>query len=230
MMASVEITEQMATPDTKLSLDDIGIQYAYDFGKGKNYTGGDKTSLGQYFTKKYDQLFHHLRDAPVKLLELGVYHGKSLAMWCDYFPNGMIYGVDNDLKCYTENLSKLKKLGAFSKNNVDVYEEDITTENFQKLVQVWPKFDIIIDDANHNPDIQYNNFIHLFHKLQHKGCYVIEDIINPAKHMEYFKDFYMCVSNCESVGGAVKKTPSYSIATMVESVEITKNLVIVKKN
>lgn len=31
------------------TLDEIGLKYAYDFGKGKKYTGGDKTSLGKNF-------------------------------------------------------------------------------------------------------------------------------------------------------------------------------------
>lgn len=97
--------------DSETSLDDIGLKYAYAFGKGKLYTGGDKTSLGHGFTTHYDSLLHHLRLQPVQLLELGVCHGKSLAMWSEYFAQGTIHGVDIDLKHFHANESELKKRG-----------------------------------------------------------------------------------------------------------------------
>lgn len=93
------------------SLDDIGLKYAYAFGKGKLYTGGDKTSLAHGFTKHYQTLLQHLRLEPVQLLELGVFHGKSLAMWSEYFAQGTVHGVDINLKHFYANESELRKRG-----------------------------------------------------------------------------------------------------------------------
>src|SRR5882762_3410482 len=62
--------------------------------------GTDK--WGQHFyTPVYHSLFAHLRDKPIRLLEIGVggYNfpkvgGASLSMWADYFPQGHILGID----------------------------------------------------------------------------------------------------------------------------------------
>ena len=32
-------------------------------------------------------------------MEIGVYHGNSLKVWKDYFPNAEIYGIDIDPSC-----------------------------------------------------------------------------------------------------------------------------------
>ena len=209
------------------SLDNIGIKYAFDFGKGKNYTGGDKTSLGHNFTKTYDNLFIPIKNNIINILELGIFHGKSLAMWSDYFPNGKIYGIDIDLKPYTENIPKLKREGAFTHNNVIVFEQNVTAPNFGELVSKLPVMDIIIDDALHHADIQFNNFKIFFPKLNKNGYYIIEDIVEPGKHIELFKNLYLCVSNTDSTD--IKRNPFYSTATKIESITIQQNMIIIKK-
>ena len=212
----------------QLTLDEVGLKYAYDFGKGKNYTGGDKTSLGHNFTKTYETLFHSLMKDNINLLELGVFYGKSLAMWADYFVNGMIYGIDISLKRFYENEQELKKHGAFTNNNVKVIEQDITSNNFNIIINELPNFDIIIDDALHRSDVQYNNLKMLFlSKLNKGGYYVIEDIVDPIKHIEFFKNVYMCTTNCES--NDVKKSQDYNISNKIESIEIRQNMIIIKK-
>ena len=210
-----------------LSLDDIGLKYTYDYGSGKNYKGGDKTSIGKGFTTSYESLFVTIKNNPINLLELGVLCGKSLAMWSDYFTNGMIYGIDISLENFYENKFILKKNGAFKYNNVKVYETDITKNNFVDLIHDMPNFDIIIDDALHQPDVQLNNFKILFPKLNRGGYYIIEDIISPVEFSDYFKDIYMCVTNFES--NMVKKNKFYPLANKIESITIKQNLIIIKK-
>src|ERR1700754_3628667 len=62
--------------------------------------GTDKWGA-HFYTPVYHQLFAHLRDKPVRLLEIGIggyqfakLGGASLAMWADYFPSGRILGID----------------------------------------------------------------------------------------------------------------------------------------
>src|SRR5215470_6705217 len=62
--------------------------------------GTDKWGT-HFYTPVYHQLFAHLRDKPVRLLEIGVggyefarLGGASLAMWADYFANGRVLGID----------------------------------------------------------------------------------------------------------------------------------------
>src|SRR5450756_3013790 len=62
--------------------------------------GTDKWGL-HFYTPVYHALFTHMRDKPVRLLEIGIggysltkAGGASLAMWADYFPKGHILGID----------------------------------------------------------------------------------------------------------------------------------------
>jgi predicted O-methyltransferase YrrM len=207
------------------SLDEIGVKYAYNFGVGKQYTGGDKTSLGNNFTKDYELLFEHKRNDKLNLLELGIFYGKSLAMWSDYFPKSMIYGIDLKLDLFSNHKKDLVKLGAFKNDNIQVLEQDLTDEDFKKNIDKLPNFDIIIDDALHRPETQYNNFLVLFPRLNKGGIYVIEDIISPVSFFEYFKDILACVAHASSV----KNTKTYGMAIKISSFTIKSNLVIITK-
>lgn len=206
-----------------MSLDSIGLKYAYNFGKGKQYVGGDKTSLGKNYTETYDELFSSMRNNKINLLELGVFHGRSLAMWSDYLPNGHIVGIDIDLEPYRENEDGLKKHGAFKNDNVSVIEQDVTKNSFGDVVKSIKNMDIIIDDALHQAEAQYNNFKLLFHKLNKGGIYVIEDVVDPIKHMELFKNIYAGTINGNNKFG------DWNISNKVESIIIKSNMVIIKK-
>jgi hypothetical protein len=46
------------------------------------------------YLRKYEKAFSPLLDKEVRLLELGVHKGGSLIMWRDYFPRGIIVGLD----------------------------------------------------------------------------------------------------------------------------------------
>jgi hypothetical protein len=54
-----------------------------------------------FYTPVYHVLFRHLRDRPIRLFEIGVggydlqtSGGASLAMWAEYFANGLVTGID----------------------------------------------------------------------------------------------------------------------------------------
>jgi len=200
-------------------LDEIGLRYALDdFGKGKKYVGGDKTSLGLGFTIHYEKLFNDIKEQKLMVLELGVFHGKSLAMWCDYFPNSMIHGIDINLSYFNEQ--KLRKLGAFSKDNFKLIQVDITSKDFIDIVQSLNNFNIIIDDANHKADVQYNNFILLFDKVVSGGYYIIEDIVEPDKFYSNFKDIII---------GSISDKSKSKYKNKISNIEIHENLFIIKK-
>ena len=213
-----------------LSLDEIGIQYIEDgqFSKGKEYRGGDKTTLAKGFTNKYAKLFDSIRLEQITMLELGVLHGRSIAMWSDYFQNGHIHGLDISLGPYNYNKSTLLKLGAFKNNNVTFHEYDLKGTKFQEeFLKLNLQFDIIIDDANHEPKCQFDNFLLLFSKLKQGGYYIIEDIIKPVGFFEKFHDIMELVSNPDAKSSSVSRFGS--LARKIESIEITNNMVIIKK-
>lgn len=115
----------------------------------------------------YEHFFGHLRNAPVRLLEIGVQKGHSIEMWLEYFskPN-MIYGVDiNDCPSPRDN-------------------RYIFTKGDQSKPELWKKFvtdnggqlDVVIDDGSHKPDGIITTFEALWPHVVSHGFYAIEDL------------------------------------------------------
>jgi hypothetical protein len=125
-----------------------------------------------FYTPVYHALFAHLRDKPVRLLEIGVggygltkFGGASLAMWADYFPSAQIVGID----LYP------KKLELDSRIQVRQGSQD-DPAFLTRLSAEFGPFDIIIDDGSHIPKHVVASFNTLFPKLADRGFYVIEDV------------------------------------------------------
>jgi len=169
-----------------MTLDEIGLRYlggAAVFSRDK-YLGGDKTSTGKSFTSFYESLLAPKRHlAGVVFLEVGVWYGKSLAMWADYFTSGdaQIHGVDINLRRWREHKPELESLGAFSRNTVYTYEVDTYSDKFAEMVaHELPQPDVVLDDGNHNAHSQWHLFALLFPRLRSGGIYIIEDIEQPS--------------------------------------------------
>ena len=123
--------------------------------------GTDKLELHGY-DQMYTTLFNKL-DSVDKLLEIGVYKGKSLATWLDLFPNAEIVGVDIRERDDVVDAAKA----------ASIIIADSARSSIKETVGTG--FDVIIDDGDHRPDWQTQTFINL------QGCwtkaYVIEDVI-----------------------------------------------------
>jgi len=65
------------------TLDELGLKYRTD-----------KSSGGHNYLTLYERYFAPIRSERVKILEIGVLNGASLAVWEEYFPNGTIIGAD----------------------------------------------------------------------------------------------------------------------------------------
>jgi len=168
-------------------LDEIGLRYTAKPSHarhGERYFGGDKTSEGQHFTAFYEHLLAPYRaQRNVQFLELGVWFGKSLAMWADYFDDGSdvgsctVHGVDIDLRRFHAHRPELTALGAFRRNTVLVHELDTKSAAFVDFVQAQLcGLDVVLDDGDHTPTSQWRCFSLLFPRLRSGGLYIIEDI------------------------------------------------------
>jgi hypothetical protein len=133
--------------------------------------GTDKWGA-HFYTPVYHQLFAHLRDKPIRLLEIGIggyqfarLGGASLAMWADYFPNAHILGVDV--------FAKTLELGP----RVAVRQGSQDDAAFlSRMSAEHGPFDIVIDDGSHHPAHVTASFNILFPLLVDGGLYVIEDV------------------------------------------------------
>lgn len=133
--------------------------------------GTDKFGYHDY-TPNYHCLFRHLRDKPIKMLEIGVggygdedRGGQSLEVWRDYFPKGEITGIDIQ--------KKTMDLGP----RVEIRQGSQVDEEFLRtLVAERGSFDVILDDGSHRNEHVVQSFGVLFPTLKPGGIYVVEDV------------------------------------------------------
>jgi hypothetical protein len=114
-----------------------------------------------------ETLFEPFRSERVALLELGIFQGGSLRGWAEYFPCGMIAGVD------------LQVPGLPKHERIRMYAADQTDLNAlsRAATDIAPNgFDIVIDDCSHIARLAKISFWHLFNNhLKAGGLYLIED-------------------------------------------------------
>lgn len=121
-----------------------------------------------HYLQNYAEFFESLINREVKLLELGIFHGGSLLMWRDYFPQGTIAGLDvNQVRIDDPS------------GRIHIYQG--RQEDKQLLSKIAAEvapdgFDVIIDDCAHIGAYSRISFRHLFENhLKPGGLYVIED-------------------------------------------------------
>jgi hypothetical protein len=143
-----------------------------------------------------------LKFEPIKLkvrnmLELGIWTGKGLITWAQFFPNAEIEGVDWRFQ-YHNHIKRL-----FKNRDTDYYSNKIvlnffdTTDTERVQQHFKPEryneyFDIIIDDGNHFSSAQKATLINMFQYVKPGGMWVIEDITDtyerPEKILQHIND------------------------------------------
>lgn len=143
----------------------------------------DKKTLGQIFNKHktdkgpwrhgYSQCYAEVfKDfMPTKMLEIGVFEGRSLAAWKEIFPEASIHGLD-DFSRNVEIVDAAKDMTIIRGNSCDkAFVKDTMPTDY----------DIIIDDGDHRVDSQWATFLNFKDSWSH--CYVIEDVINEDSEL-----------------------------------------------
>jgi hypothetical protein len=137
------------------TLDEIGLRF-----------GTDKTSQFHNYLSFYESFMAPMREAPITLLEVGVFRGASLNMWREYFPNAKIVGVD---------IQPTAKQFESERVHVELADQS----NLQHLAEVAVKhgpFDIVIEDGSHMWEHQITSLRALFPFVKNGGYYVVEDL------------------------------------------------------
>lgn len=190
------------------TLDDIANQHGTDKGTGHQEPHS--------YTPYYAMFLEALRDAKLKVLEIGVGNGNSIRMWLDYFPNSEIHGVD-----ISGSPMVFDERYAFScgdQSSPDFWESFIA--------QHGGLFDLIVDDGGHFTEQIFTSFIQLWPHMKAGGIYVIEDLEvaydpvycavkakNQMGHMDFVKDMLDIINK----GGDI------------EWIHFSKGLAIIKK-
>lgn len=159
-----------------------------DRNKSKTWSvqGGDRMDKrGHGYAPFYIQFLNQLKVSVI--VEIGVFQGTGLAMWSELYPDADIIGLDIDPDIFYRNLPKLKKSGAFSKKEPEIYTFD-QYQCYPREVQSFlgnRNIQLVIDDGRHKPGPATRTFWCLFPYLDKEFVYFIEDIEEGAS---YFKN------------------------------------------
>jgi hypothetical protein len=132
-----------------------------------------------HYFEIYERFLSRFRErAQLRLLEIGVFRGGSLALWKEYFHrDARIVGVDIDTAC---------KSFAHAERNIFVEIGDQSDAEFLKdVARRYGPFDIVIDDGGHMTSQQIASFSALYPEaLTDDGVYLVEDL-----HTNYWRSF-----------------------------------------
>lgn len=134
--------------------------------------GTDKWG-SHWYAENYEYHFSSKRFLSLNILEIGIggYNnpeagGESLRMWKDFFPRGIIYGLDiYDKQAHVEDRIRIYQGDQF---NSDILE--------RILREAKGGLDIIVDDGSHINNDVIMSFQCLFPLMNNNGIYVIEDL------------------------------------------------------
>lgn len=130
-----------------------------------------------FYLSEYERLFAEYRMQAASILEIGVQNGGSLEIYARYFPHAShIVGCDVDPACAALS---------FADPRISVVIGDANAaETQQKVRDIAPGFDLIIDDGSHRSGDIIRSFAQYFSLLRDGGIYVVEDL-----HCSYWQDF-----------------------------------------
>lgn len=119
--------------------------------------GTDKNSESHNYAKVYQDIAPDIET----MLEIGLGGGQSLKAWLEIFPKAEIWGIDVN-EVGDKELMADPRIHFIHANIDDFVPNEL------------PQFDLIVDDASHDPDAMLRGWKALMPYL--KGTYVIEDV------------------------------------------------------
>jgi len=159
----------------------------FDFDQSKDISTHIKESLGydgqmlelfalnkgkivnkwHHYIPLYDKYFSRYRGTKVRMLEIGVSKGGSLAIWRKYFgEDAVLYGIDIDPSC-----------AAFNGDDGQIRIGSQDDRKFlESVVSEMGGVDIVLDDGSHIMKHIKSSLEILFPLLEIGGTYFIEDL------------------------------------------------------
>lgn len=154
------------------------------------------------YSTPYSLFLEPLRHKPIKFGEIGVAFGASIAAWRRFFSQARIYGYDRD-ESYLERIRGFQ-LPNVTLDLIDASSEESIQSTLASATKDGELFDVLIDDASHDPDHQCAVIRSALPFLKQGGLLIVEDIfrekplstyadsINSVRHLISFHTFIVC--------------------------------------
>jgi cephalosporin hydroxylase len=191
----------------------------------------------------YDQLFAPLRDAPLRLLEIGIQNGGSLETWASYFSRAeSIIGCDINEKCHDL---------VYTDPRISVIVGNANTSDIFRTIVGRGPYDVVIDDGSHLSEDILVSFLNYFPTVKPGGIYVVEDthavyqrastnIHHKLNALAFFKDLtdvinYQFWFRDEKIENLLKPylnvaIPSFLAEGWIDSIEFRNSIVTIRKS
>ena len=117
------------------------------------------------------------------VVEVGVFQGVSLAIWCDVFPKGRVIGLDLDLQRFRDHRPTLDAAGAFARSEPvtvgmwDAYQPDVPSLTAALGGRT---IDVLIDDGPHTDEAVRRVAEAVRPLLSPTFTYIVEDMPNGS--------------------------------------------------
>ncbi len=149
------------------SLNDLGLKYQTD-----------KASWHHDYLNFYERFLREIRDSEVSVLEIGVLHGQSIAMWAEYFRKGKIVGLDNNPNAKQHETARVR---------IEIADQS-SAADLVRIAATHGPFDLILDDGSHIWEHQIVTLRTLFPFVKPGRYYILEDIdTSYGAHIPQFK-------------------------------------------
>lgn len=140
--------------------------------------GGDKmASTRNGYARSYAKLLRPRLNDVACLVELGVFQGASMALWCDLFPESHVIGLDIDFARFAEHRPFLESRGAFASNyprlvRFDAFRPDPAALETELRGQT---INVFVDDGPHDLDGILATASVVMPLMSPGSLYVVED-------------------------------------------------------
>lgn len=210
-----------------MTLNEIGVKHRTD--------KSSSVDSSHDYLRRYAPFFTQLilnSTAPIKVLEIGIFHGASLRTWREYFDTGAgppeIYGVDT-------NPEYVNAMQGQDAHIIPILGDASNPEFWSNIKDsLGGGFDMIIDDGSHISDHIVSTFQSVWSLIRLGGLYVCEDLHSSyspghsttggASAVEFFKKLIDEMNTFgEGLSGAQKPGESY------DWIHFSKSFVIIKK-
>lgn len=140
------------------------------------------------YTAPYSLLLEPLRHKPIKFAEIGVFRGASLRAWRSYFsPEARIYGYDCDVP-NLEYIASMNMPNVFL-DTMDAGSSPSIRQKLEEATRDGVLFDVILDDASHDPGHQCEVIRTALPFLNPGGLLIVEDIFRERPTEPYEQVF-----------------------------------------